>query len=52
VRVVWQYGLWTAISTLLLEVPEHDQTFAILGNTDALSASGPGPGNPSAPILL
>jgi hypothetical protein len=38
VRVVWQYGLWTAISTLLLKVPEHELTFVILGNTDALSA--------------
>jgi CubicO group peptidase (beta-lactamase class C family) len=38
VRVVWQYGLWTAISTLLLKVPERELTFVILGNTDALSA--------------
>jgi CubicO group peptidase (beta-lactamase class C family) len=38
VRVVWQYGLWTAISTLLLKVPEQELTFVILGNTDALSA--------------
>jgi len=29
-----QYGLWTAISTLLLKVPEQELTFVILGNTD------------------
>jgi CubicO group peptidase (beta-lactamase class C family) len=38
VRVVWQYGLWTAISSLILKVPEHELTFVILGNTDGLSA--------------
>ena len=36
VRVVWQYGLWTAISSLI-KVPERELTF-VLGNTDALSA--------------
>ena len=38
VRVVWQYGLWTAISSLLLKVPERELTLVILANTDALSA--------------
>ena len=38
VRVVWQYGLWTAISSLILKVPERELTFVILGNTDGLSA--------------
>jgi hypothetical protein len=38
VRVVWQYGLWTAISTLLLKVPEQELTLVIIANTDALSA--------------
>jgi CubicO group peptidase (beta-lactamase class C family) len=38
VRVVWQYGLWTANSSLLLKVPEHQLTFILLANTDGLSA--------------
>lgn len=37
VRVVWHYGLWTAISSLIIKVPERDLTFVVLGNTDALS---------------
>ena len=38
VRVVWQYGLWTAISSLLLKVPDRELTLVILANTDGLSA--------------
>jgi CubicO group peptidase (beta-lactamase class C family) len=41
VRVVWQYGLWTAISSLIIKVPERELTFVVLGNTDALSAPYP-----------
>jgi CubicO group peptidase (beta-lactamase class C family) len=37
VRVVWHYGLWTAISSLIIKVPERGLTFVVLGNTDALS---------------
>ena len=40
VRVVWQYGLWTAISSII-KVPERELTFVVLGNTDALSAPYP-----------
>jgi CubicO group peptidase (beta-lactamase class C family) len=38
VRVVWQYGLWTANSSLILKVPERQLTFILLANTDGLSA--------------
>jgi CubicO group peptidase (beta-lactamase class C family) len=41
VRVVWQYGLWTAISSLIIKVPERELTFIVLGNTDGLSAPYP-----------
>ncbi len=37
VRVVWHYGLWTAISSLIIKVPERSLTFVVLGNSDALS---------------
>jgi CubicO group peptidase (beta-lactamase class C family) len=38
VRVVWAYGLWTAISSLLVHVPDRDLTFVIAANSDELSA--------------
>jgi CubicO group peptidase (beta-lactamase class C family) len=41
VRVVWHYGLWTAISSLIIKVPERELTFVLLANSDALSASYP-----------
>lgn len=41
VRVVWQYGLWTANSSLILKVPERQLTFILLANTDGLSSPYP-----------
>ena len=38
VRVIWSYGLWTAISALLIQVPERGLTFVVLANADRLSA--------------
>jgi CubicO group peptidase (beta-lactamase class C family) len=38
VRVVWQYGYWTANSSLILKVPARQLTFILLANTDGLSA--------------
>jgi CubicO group peptidase (beta-lactamase class C family) len=38
VRVVWHYGLWTAISSLIIKVPDRQLTFVVLANTDALSS--------------
>ena len=40
-RVVWHYGLWTAISSLIIKVPSRGLTFVVLANTDALSAPYP-----------
>jgi len=37
VRVIWHYGLWTAISSLIVKVPERNLTFVVLANTDELS---------------
>lgn len=36
-RVVWHYGQWTAISSLIIKVPGRGLTFVVLANTDALS---------------
>ncbi len=38
VRVIWSYGYWTAISALLIHVPELGVTFAVLADADRLSA--------------
>ncbi len=40
-RVVWHYGLWTAISSLIIKVPSRKLTFVVLANTDALSSPYP-----------
>lgn len=41
VRVIWHYGLWTSISSLILKIPSRNVTFVLLGNSDALSAPYP-----------
>lgn len=38
VRVVWAYGLWTAISSLIVKVPDRGITFVVLANNEELSA--------------
>jgi CubicO group peptidase (beta-lactamase class C family) len=40
-RIVWHYGLWTAISSLIIKVPSRGLTFVVLANTDALSSAYP-----------
>jgi CubicO group peptidase (beta-lactamase class C family) len=40
-RVVWHYGLWTAISSLIVKVPDMGLTFIILANSEGLSAAYP-----------
>ncbi|AHG89924.1 beta-lactamase [Gemmatirosa kalamazoonensis] len=37
VRVIWHYGYWTAISALIVKVPDRGLTLVVLANTDALS---------------
>ena len=36
-KVIWHYGCWDSISTLVLMVPEKDLTFLAFANSDALS---------------
>ena len=38
---MWHYGLWTAISSLIIKVPSRGLTFVVLANTDALSSPYP-----------
>ena len=40
-RIVWHYGLWTAISSLIIKVPSRNLTFVVLANTDELSSPYP-----------
>ena len=35
--MIWHYGYWDSISTLVLMVPEKDLTFLAFANSDALS---------------
>ena len=35
--VIWHYGYWDAISTLVLMVPKKNLTFIAFANSDALS---------------
>jgi CubicO group peptidase (beta-lactamase class C family) len=36
-KVIWHYGYWDSVSTLVAIVPEQDLTFFAFANTDALS---------------
>ncbi len=36
-KVIWHYGYWDSISTLVVMVPEKDLTFLAFANSDALS---------------
>ncbi len=36
-KVLWHYGYWDAVSTLVVILPERDLTFLAFANTDALS---------------
>ena len=40
-QIVWHYGLWTAISSLIVKVPDRGLTFIVLGNSDGLSGQYP-----------
>jgi CubicO group peptidase (beta-lactamase class C family) len=40
-RIVWHYGLWTAISSLIVKVPDRGMTFIILANSEGLSGAYP-----------
>ena len=36
-KVIWHYGYWDSVSTLVLMVPDEDLTFLAFANSDALS---------------
>jgi CubicO group peptidase (beta-lactamase class C family) len=36
--IIWHYGLWTAISSLIIKAPDKGLTFVLLADSDALSA--------------
>ena len=38
-KVLWHYGQWTGISSLLVKVPEQKITFVVLANSDMLSSA-------------
>ncbi|MFC1724163.1 serine hydrolase domain-containing protein [candidate division KSB1 bacterium] len=37
VKIVWHFGWWNAISSLIIKVPEKELTFVMLANNDMLS---------------
>ena len=45
VDIIWHYGYWDAVSTLILKIPEKDLSFVILANTDRLSSASQGIGS-------
>ncbi len=45
VKIIWHYGIWDAISALIIKVPERELSFVILANTDRLSSASQGIGS-------
>ena len=45
VKIIWHYGYWDAISTLILKIPERELAFVIMANTDRLSSASQGIGS-------
>jgi CubicO group peptidase (beta-lactamase class C family) len=37
-KIVWHYGLWTGISSLIIKIPARHITYVLLANSDQLSA--------------
>jgi CubicO group peptidase (beta-lactamase class C family) len=44
VMIVWHYGYWDAVSSLIMKIPERELAFVILANTDRLSSASQGLG--------
>lgn len=44
VTIVWHYGYWDAVSTLIMKIPERELSFVVLANTDRLSSASQGIG--------
>jgi CubicO group peptidase (beta-lactamase class C family) len=45
VEIIWHYGYWDAISTLILKIPQEELSLVILANTDRLSSASLGIGS-------
>lgn len=43
-KIVWHYGKWDAISSLIVKIPERGISFVILANSDRLSSASGGIG--------
>lgn len=39
IKILWHYGYWSAVSALIIKVPEKQIDFIIMANTDMLSRS-------------
>jgi len=44
VKIIWHYGYWDAISSLIIKIPEKELSFVILANSDRLSSASKGIG--------
>ncbi len=47
IKIIWHYGYWTGISSLIVKVPEKDVTFVLMANNDMLSRASYGIGSDS-----
>jgi CubicO group peptidase (beta-lactamase class C family) len=47
IKIIGHYGYWTAISSLIVKVPEKDVTFVLIANNDMLSRAISGIGSDS-----
>jgi CubicO group peptidase (beta-lactamase class C family) len=45
VKIIWHYGYWDAVSSLILKIPEKELSFVILANSDRLSSASTGIGS-------
>jgi len=44
-KIIWHYGFWDAVSSLILKVSERELAFIIVANSDRLSSASPGIGS-------
>jgi CubicO group peptidase (beta-lactamase class C family) len=44
IKLIWHYGYWDAVSSLIIKVPEKELAFVVLANSDRLSSASPGIG--------
>ena len=45
VKIIWHYGYWDAVSSLIIKIPERELSFVILANSDRLSSASQGIGS-------